>query len=768
MRNIQYLTMTILICLSCATWKAARAKTVNTDPLDKYNVVWTTPSKDHNGSMPIGNGETGLNLWVEPSGDLVFLISRTDSWDENERLCKIGRGRIKFTPSLTSGPFKQTLILRKGEIEIINGSGDEALTVRVWVDANRQVIHVDADSERTFEAQVQLELWRNKERKLKNKEDHGVNGLKGSKTVYPDTVISGQKNRIVWYHRNPVSPWKGTLELQHLQPALEIGTDPLLHRTFGSVIHGKDLVNVNNKTLKSTKPVRELYLSIYTHTKTPATEDSWLAATEKNIATADAIGINNARADHRRWWKDFWARSWIFATGDANAEAATRGYILQRWISACGGRGHFPIKFNGTIFTVNTDFDPDYRRWGGCYWFQNTRLPYWPMLASGDHDMMRPLFRMFLDALPLAKIRTPIYFGHKGAFFPETMSFWGTYDNGAHGWGWRTTGKPGEPTVNAYIRFHYSGTLELLAMMIDYYKYTGDKEFLEKELLPIADEYLLWWDQHWSRDEKGKLKMFPSHSCETYWHCTNPTPDVAGLTWDLDRLLALKDDKIGAERRARWTKFRKAIPSIPMMDIASKPAIAPAEAKLPRRTNSENPELYAVFPFRLYGVGKPELEMARHTFNHRRVKGNNGWRQDDTQAAFLGLAKTAAEYVAGRSKNKHSASRFPAFWGPNFDWIPDQDHGGNLLIALQTMLIQADNGKILLLPAWPKNWNCDFKLHAPDETTIECKVENGKLVNLKVSPESRRKDVIVMDPKWACVEKSSIPMSFIQLLVALK
>ena len=38
------------------------------DPLDKYNVVWTTPSKDCNGSMPIGNGETGLNVWVEPAG----------------------------------------------------------------------------------------------------------------------------------------------------------------------------------------------------------------------------------------------------------------------------------------------------------------------------------------------------------------------------------------------------------------------------------------------------------------------------------------------------------------------------------------------------------------------------------------------------------------------------------------------------------------------------------------------------------------------------
>ncbi|MFH1009179.1 MAG: DUF5703 domain-containing protein [Candidatus Latescibacterota bacterium] len=61
------------------------------DPLKPYNVVWHSPSKDHNGSMPIGNGEMGGNLWVEENGDLVFLVSRTDSWDEHERLCKIGQ-----------------------------------------------------------------------------------------------------------------------------------------------------------------------------------------------------------------------------------------------------------------------------------------------------------------------------------------------------------------------------------------------------------------------------------------------------------------------------------------------------------------------------------------------------------------------------------------------------------------------------------------------------------------------------------------------------
>ena len=55
------------------------------------------------------------------------------------------------------------------------------------------------------------------------------------------------------------------------------------------------------------------------------------------------------------------------------------------------------------------------------------------------------------------------------------------------------------------------------------------------------------------------------------------------------------------------------------------------------------------------------------------------------------------------------------------------------------------DGKVFrLLPAWPEDWNASFKLHAPYQTVVEGKVEKGKLVGVKVTPESRRKDVIVM------------------------
>lgn len=70
--------------------------------------------------------------------------------------------------------------------------------------------------------------------------------------------------------------------------------------------------------------------------------------------------------------------------------------------------------------------------------------------------MMRPLFRMYREALPLAEYRTRRYFGHEGAYFPETMCFWGTYaiDN----YGWDRTGLADGVSQNRYIRYYFSRT----------------------------------------------------------------------------------------------------------------------------------------------------------------------------------------------------------------------------------------------------------------------------------------------------------------------
>jgi len=151
------------------------------------------------------------------------------------------------------------------------------------------------------------------------------------------------------------------------------------------------------------------------------------------------------------------------------------------------------------------------------------------------------------------------------------------------------------------------------------------------------------------------------------------------------------------------------------------------------------------FLYRLYGVGRDKLEVARTAYENRKFKQAIGWQQDAIQAALIGKTEEARRMVVDGFNTKHEGSRFPAFWGPNADWIPDQDHGSVNVRALQNMLIQEVGDTILLIPAFPAEWNVDFKIHASRNTVIEGKYQNGKFEKLSVIPKSRMKDLVIKD-----------------------
>jgi len=749
------------------------------DPLEKYDVIWNTPSQGPSGSMPIGNGDIGINLWVKPSGDLLFYISKTDSWSENGRLLKLGRVRLRLSPNPYGDelPFSQTLRLRQGAIDIMAGRKGSQVHLAVWVDANHPVIRVEVDGQQDFNVNVSLELWRQKERQLawsSGSADDAVDGLGKDipAVVYPDKILN-EEGHIVWYHRNEKSLWPVTLKLQGLQGFIQPASDPLLNRTFGAALQGEGLVNDGLTTLKSTKAARHYVLSIYPLTKQTATAEEWRHELDHTIEQTGKVPLERAREEHRQWWEQFWNRSWIRVHGTKDAEMVSRGYALQRFINACGGRGFYPVKFNGSIFTVDvtpsqvakvpsiTTYelqeaerrnrlagDPDFRRWGGAYWFQNTRLIYWPMLASGDFDLMPPFFRMYAETLPLAKQRTEIYFGHGGVFFPETMYFWGAYVNMSEfGYGWNREGRPVSFVDNPWIRYHWEGGLELCTILIDYYTHTQDKKVLQSMALPVVEGVLEFYNKHYKRDNNGRIHFEPAQALETYQTAVNPLPEIAGLRFILEKMLGLPNEDVNKEQRTNWQHLLEELPPIPTRQIDNGTILAPAETFADLR-NVENPELYGIFPFRLYGVGKSDLEMARFTFQVRQfLKLDDGMTQDPVQAAFLGLAETARDYTVHYFRNRDHGSRFPAFWDAGGDWLPNQCLGGNAMMALQTMLLQTEDRKILLFPAWPKAWDLEFKLHAPYDTTLEGVYKSGILEKLRVIPESRTADVIRLEPQ---------------------
>ena len=440
--------------------------------------------------------------------------------------------------------------------------------------------------------------------------------------------------------------------------------------------------------------------------------------------------------------------------------AITTAYAAQRYLTACASRGRLPIRFNGTLFTISHRGDPDYRRWGNGYWWQNTRLPYYPMFAAGDIDGTDALFDMYFGKLEFLKKRTKKYFGHDGAFFPECMQPWGDHFMGCYGpeceWKYRKDKHQYHPCH----KYAWVGQLELSLMAIMRWQHTRDDAWFKKNALPSIREYVRYFDGHFKLDAKGRYHMYPAQAIETWQDCTNPMTEVAGLTRITDLLLAMPDNVVSADDHAFFAKIRARLPELPTRTLENGGVVfAPAEI-FKRHGNVETPELYCVFPFRLSSFEKPNAEIGRRTYTDGRFhKLYFGWAQDELNAAYLGMAEEAREHIVDRVfKNtptlgrtiacneeniaersyRPSEYRWPAYWGPNYNWRPDQDEGGVFQNTIQSMLLQYEGDKIFLLPAWPREWNCDFKLNAPGNTTVEGRVENGELKDLVVTPASRR------------------------------
>ena len=744
--------ITLVGFIATATLRAAS--------VSDYNVIWDSPSADCNGSMPIGNGDIGANVWIEPSGDICFYLSKTDSWDEHSELLKLGKLRVRLTPNPFTNVtrFKQELDLQDGVIKISGTSlqSEAAADLRFWIDAHHPVVRITGSTTVKTEVEVRFEPWRtvatwdglfsgldNKAKKLDT--------VPYPDFIESDTILAGRNASLLWFHRNRTNEhsfWADTLQVQGLGDFKSRSADPLLNLTFGALVQGNGLVSQSPTLLKSAQPSTTLDISVVALTAQTATAPEWVQQVEALAAADLKLSRETAAAAHKKWWHEFWERSWIRVAGAPGDDTfiLSQGYALQSWITAGSARGRMPIKFNGSIFTVDgtvkgTNMGPDYRRWGGPYWFQNTRLSYYPMLAAGYYDLMPPLFKMYMDALPLAQFRIRTYYGFDGAYFPETMYFWGTYRN--KDFGEKCNPEAPDAIKSKHIAYHWSNGLELTAMMLAYYQHTRDGEFLRNTLLPFAREIIAFYDHRYPRNAAGKLVISPANAMEDIWNCENPAPEIAGLRYILPQLAKLTTE---AKEKQRYARLLDAIPELPQgISDKGRDTLLPAATGTDRRWNNcEKPECYSIFPFRFYGVGRPGLELARETFRVSPKGRNDCWAQDPIFAACIGDTDFAVQSLVRRSKRFDKESRFPAFWGPNFDWTPDVDHGGVNMSALQKMLLQTevDSDKLHLFPAWPKAWDCSFKLHAPGQTIIQGEVRQGNLVDMRVTPASRLKDIV--------------------------
>ncbi len=730
--------------------------------------VWESMSVNSSGSMPVGGGSVGLNVWAE-DGDVLMYIGHSGAYDEHGTLLKQGRVRLHI-PADSISEFSQTLRLADGYCEMnLNGS-----KVIVWADVYKPVVHVEVESQKAVAPILSYESWRYADRPFRKGEGR-QNSWKWSSPkglITTADSISVGKDGISFFHRNPSNTiFDITVARQGLDSVKPLLWNPLKNLMSGGRLTGNNLRFIGTQdgtyndtdfrawNFSSDRPAQKHHYTIALHNEQADNTSDWYAALD---SIASLINLKKDRKSSQKWWNNFWERSHITSTNpnDTVTSRMARNYTLFRYMLGCNAYGSDPTKFNGGLFTFDPQyvdsvqqFTPDYRNWGGSTMTaQNQRLVYWPMLKSGDVDMMKPQFDAYLRMLDNAQLRSQFYWGHDGGCFSEQIETFGLPNMMEYGTKRPAWADPGVE-YNAWLEYEWDTVLEFCQMILETSRYDGVDI---SEYRPLIESALTFFDQHYrylaSRrgskdlDGDGKLILYPGSACETYKMTHNAASTVSALRRVTgDYINYLKEQ--GDTAVSKWNQIFNRIPEIPLRVVDGYTMISPAKS-WERINNVETPQLYPVWPWRFYGINTndPEnLEIARNTYLYDpdalKFRSTTGWKQDNIWAACLGLTDEA--YNLNAEKWADGAHRFPAFLGPGFDWTPDHNWGGSGMIGLQEMLLQTDGDKIYLFPAWPANRDISFRLHAPDKTIVDAELKEAKIVKLDVMPEERKNDIIL-------------------------
>ena len=694
--------------------------------------------------MPCGGGDIGMNVWVE-DGDVLFYLSRSGCFDENNTLLKLGRFRVHLSKPFALSSFRQQLMLKDGYVQVTDGQK----WVQIWADVNKPVVHVEVSIEKELtDVDVTYESWRTHDREITHRErfqtSYKFSAPQGL-TTKRDSIIAATDGLTFVHQNGEQTIFDVTVTQQQMDAVKDRLYNPLKNLIFGGRLHGDQFVlkgttqgryassDYQGWTYSSKRPAQRHAFTIALATKQGSFADwlSLLRETERQIQT------KRDWKQTRDWWHQFWQRSYV----EMKEGTLARNYTLFRYMLGCNSRGGWPTKFNGGLFTFDPEYvekapeyrlTPDYRNWGGgVHTSQNQRLVYWPMLKNGDFDMLCPQLDFYLRIYPNAEERSRLYWGHEGACITEQVENYGLPCYPEYG-----TKRPAgfDPGVerNAWLEYEWDTCLEFCMMALEVHRYSGMNI---DRYLPMIRSCLRFFDEHYQYlanmrgakrlDGNGKLVLYPGSGGETYKMAYNSTSTIAAL-----RTVA---EAIGD------TALLGRLPDITIRDGKIQPAL-----HYERVNNTETMQLYPVFPWRMYGVGRPNLDIARNTYLNDSLaiqfRSHVGWKQDLIWAACLGLTDEARRLL--ELKMGDGPHRFPAFWGPGFDWSPDHNWGGSGMIGMQEMLMQEVDSKIYLFPAWPREWDVRFKLHASDNTIVEAELQGGKVVNVKVSPQSRQQDIV--------------------------
>ncbi|HZY64244.1 MAG TPA: DUF5703 domain-containing protein [Edaphobacter sp.] len=746
--------------------------------LERYNPTWRSPSNSSLGSMPLsGSQGTGLNVWVQ-NGAVYFYITRNNAYDEDGNLDKLGCIRLQLQPNpiASAKAFEQKLDIYTSRLTIdAQAATGETCKFLIWLDLRKPIVFVETSTSIPTHLEVAFMTWREQVRHYPL-DNWNIPFRKGAPANFGATAdqIEAKPRTLTWFHRNNNHALVADkmVSLQKFTAAADTIVDPSRDLIFGGELRGSNLEFLKQEPISFQQWQGRAWIyhtpaASRSHITTVAilceqnpSLDKWkqkLTRISQRFDTAAAR--QRSKESSEKEWHRFWAKSYIFINSNKGPDdigwQVGKNYQLFRYMLACNRGGTLPLKFNGGIFNVDTYnpepyrvidggpppmAPPDRRRWGNLFMAQNQRLIGWPGLLSGDFDLMAPSLDFYAERAKTAVARSQIYWHHNGAAFVEPLSLYGlpvqrlATDHG--------------PCSARHLAWHFSIQIEFAWMALERTTYSGEDV---RPYLPLIEAIVRFYDEHYRKehlartgseyDANGRLVLFPMNCLELYANATDPIEVVCGLHRVVEGVLALPASTVPPSMRDYFRQLQPRLPQVQFEVRDGKKVLKPAkeyDANAPLN-KTEFPEGYAVWPYRMYGIGSrngsSEANNTWETMPAQRKAALDfvSWQCTPIYAALMGRHDDAKRLTIDKLADQNASLRFKAFFGPGHDWIPDHNWGGSAMIGLQSMIVAPADKGIYLLPAWPKDWDADFRLHLPHQASITGNIQNGKMTRHNIA-----------------------------------
>jgi alpha-L-fucosidase 2 len=484
---------------------------------------------------------------------------------------------------------------------------------------------------------------------------------------------------------------------------------------------------------------------------------------EDQTSEAMKEGFSVQFNDHKMWWKDFWAQSDITIPDPLLNK---QWYLEMYKLGAATGNGAPPISLQA-IWTADNGKLPPWK--GDFHHDLNTQLSYWPAYSS-NHIVQET---GYIDWLQKNKAEfekyTKKYYQIEGLNVPgvttiagEPMGGWIQYSFG--------------PTVSAWLGHHF----------YLHWRYTMDRDFLEKEAYPWIREVASFLDKLSVKDKNG-LRKFPlSSSPEIFdnsrqaWFPEMTNFDLGLVRWTFEKAAELASELGKTDEAKKWNSI---LSQWPQYDIDPLTGFTYAKGFPYDKSHRHFSHLIAFHPLGLvdWSKGEKDQQIIKSTIATLDKVGPDWWC--GYSYSWLGCLKARA--LDGKGAAEALRIFAADFCLPNSFHVNGDQSGtgkskfvyrpftleGNFACAaaIQEMLIQSHTGIVRLFPAIPAEWKeVRFNnLRSEGAFLISARLEKGIVTEINILSE-KGGELKILNPFTRTDFKCSAPYNLTDNVIIIK